>query len=196
MQIIKPRNNTVIDIYKAWCLKKVKEDPELSLIYDYNFKRSGVKRLYRGRISRRRSKVIDEGKIVMTYALFRRILETYNKMASDMIIEGTQFNLGSKMGSILARRLGRNFNKLQPNFEETRKLRLVEPNHPIVYYTDEDYCKICWKKSCQITNETFYSFDPSNSGLKRKFIDANKANQILKFNYPFYPYCPSVAKTA
>jgi len=196
MQIVKPRNNTVIDVYKAWCLKRIKEDPELTLIYDYNFKRSGVKILYRGRISRQGQRTREEGRIIMTYALFRRILETYNKMAADMIVEGTIFNLGSRLGNIRARRLGRNFNKLQPNFEETRKLRQTEPDHPIVYYTDEDYCKICWKKSCQITNETFYSFDSSNSGLKRKFINANKANPVLKYNYPFTPYCPPVAKTA
>lgn len=196
MKIVKPRNNTVIDIYKAWCLKKVREDSSLSLVYDTNFKRSGVKVLYQGRVCKPFKLPEKEGKIIMTYALFRRVLETYNQIACDMIIEGMVLQLGARLGSIKAKRLGRNFNTLRVNYLETKKARAIDSAHPVIYYTDDDYCKLAWTKSHQITNESFYSFTASKykNGLRGKFKRELWKNPMLKYNYWFTPYRPSPQK--
>ncbi len=188
MRIVKPRNHTVIDVYKAWCLKKLEEDPSYSLEYDASYRAKGVRVLLQEKDGIK--------KIVMRYVLFRRIIETYNQYGVDLVIEGGELELGGKMGKIIARRVERNFNKPQADIATTLKMRKIEPGHPMIYRTEEDYCRISWVKPKQIPNEKSYSFDPAAGNFKTKFSHSIMANPVLKFNYRFTPYVPPKSLTA
>lgn len=183
MQIVKPRNHTVINVYKAWCQQKIKEESTYVLEYDAYYKRDGIRVLLQ---------VLPSGnkKVIMTYALFRKVLETYNQMAVDHIIEGGRFELGNRLGYLEAKRVERNFNHPRINYIATQRARRIEPEHPAIYFTDEDYCAIAWVKSHQIKNESVYSFVPANYSFRDKFSKTLTANPILKYNYKYYPYIP------
>lgn len=194
MAIIKPRNHTAIDLYKAWCRKKVEEDPELSLGYDAFYKAHGLQVLYKGRV-KKSNRIVKQGEIIMNYQLFRKIVETYNKTAIELVVEGESFQLGNKMGTIRGKRVGRNFNNKEIDFEATRLARQQEPGHPAIYRMDEDYCRVYWRKPKYITNESIYNFFIAIT-FKREFKEALKANPLLKYNYIYQPYIPSISKTA
>jgi hypothetical protein len=194
MPIIKPRNHLVTDIYKAWCAKKLKEDPSLSLVYDHRYRAHELRVLVSGRV-KVSNRVVNEGVVVMSYLLFRTILEAYNKEAIKLIIEGEALELGNRMGYILAKRRGRNYNRKKINIHATKLARIEEPDHPPIYYTSEDYCMLSWKKPKSITNERVYSFIAAPT-LKRAFKKALYENSLLKFTYPFTPYKPPLRQTA
>lgn len=183
MPIIKPRNHTVIDIYKSWCNQKIKEDNIYVLEYDAYYKRDSIRVLLQIRPG-------GDRKVVMTYALFRNILETYNKIGVEHVIEGGRFEIGNRMGYLEAKRVERNFNHPRINHIATKRARDKEPDHPAIYYTDEDYCAIAWVKSHQLKNESVYSFVPANYSFREKFSKTLNANPILKYNYKYYPYIP------
>lgn len=193
MPIIKPRNHLVIDIYKAWCKRKLQEDPSLSLVYDTCYKARGLKVLYKGRI-KKSNRVINQGEMIMSYNLFRMILETYNQEAIKLVIEGERLELGNRMGVIFAKRKGRNFNNQKTDFNATRLARLTEPDHPVIYHTNSDYCRIVWQKPKYITNETVYNFIPGYT-LKSQFKIALDSDPLLRYCYPYVPYTPPIKQT-
>jgi len=194
MPIIKPKNHLVIDMYKAWCAKKLKEDTDLSLVYDTCYKAHGLKVLYKGRV-KRSNRVVKQGEMVMSYNLFRTIIEAYNLEAIKLVIEGETLELGNRMGKIFAKTRGRNFNRRRLDFEATAKARQIEPNHPDIFHTSEDYCRISWKKGKYIQNESIYIFVVSST-FKTAFKSALRSNPLLKHIYPFSPYIPPVKQTA
>jgi hypothetical protein len=133
--------------------------------------------------------------MIMRSAPIRTSTSTvYLKEAKTHIIEGGQFNLGNYTGFIAARRVERNFANPKVNWEETAK----QPKGPtgkaskLIYYTDDDWCRIAWNKLGRAVAYSHYKFVPTGGalgvGFKTDFIAALKYNPHLKFKYPYYPF--------
>lgn len=184
-----PYKHLVLDMYKAYVRKLLEENPTY---WGKFYKR--IKCYYICRRVRGTEK--NEVEVVISYPEFRKIIEAYFTNAKEMIIEGGELNLGSKLGYISARRVERNLGNKAVNFFETKK----QPKDPItgkrlkiVYFEDDDWVRIGWDKTKQLTNEQFYRFEPTNDdnhggGFKKQLSAANKKNPILKYRYKFYPY--------
>lgn len=183
MAIVKPKNYTVVDMYITYCLRKVAADLTLTLEYDAYYARKGIRLLVR-------EKKGGGKEVVMTYALFRNIIETYNNYAAQAVIEGAAFSLGNKLGYIHGRRIERDFNRPKVNVIATVKARRIpgQETHPAIYHTDEDYCRIGWAKLHRIRNESVYSFVPASHTFKDRFSQSLMKNPVLKFNYTYYPF--------
>jgi hypothetical protein len=180
MQLRKPKNHTVIDMYKAWCKIALQGNSKYYKKYDYRMKMTGCPIIY----------CLEEGKevMIMSYTMFRLIIETYNKYAGEAIIEGQRFTLGAQLGYIAGGRMERNMNKIRCDMVATRRAREIDPTHPAIFYTDPDLYLIWWTKLHKIKNETVYTFVPAKHTLQAQFYRAIAANPILKTNFRYYPY--------
>lgn len=146
--------------------------------------------------------------VIMDYKLFREVICRYNKLAVEHLIKGRQLNLLSSLGYLQIRVVERNM--FSPTVDRgatmKRKAALLKEGkelyHPVrcpqgeqylVFYTDDDWCRIGWCKfSTRCRNISVYSFRPASGqhkrdGFKQKMSRAIKANPMLKYNYPYYP---------
>lgn len=179
----KPKNHTVVDMYKAWCAQKLKEHPNYFEKYD-NFTRSAS---WCGRIRVIYKKENGKEVMVMSYAMFRLIIEMYNKYAADAIIHGRRFDLGSKLGYLFPARVERSFARPKFDVIATMQTRKKIPDHPAIYHLTPDYCMVKWQKYYQTKNESVYTFITARHTFREAFSTANKQNPILKTNYKFLP---------
>lgn len=148
---------------------------------------------------------------VINYKRWRAIVTAYFESAKQHIIQGEAFLLGERLGSIKARRCERNHEEKRVNFLETMKQpkvlnaegKLVPAK--IILWVDDDYIRISWRKTRQVTNETFYEFKPTEGdrtrdGFSEQFSRANMSDPLLKYKYDYYPYIrdnyPSTERTA
>ncbi len=141
----------------------------------------------------------EKVKKVMTYKLFKEIITLYNTKAGQRIINGEKLNLLNGLGFILGKRVERTFNTKSVNWGETNKLRDEEGNLPInedgskkkIYFIDEEWCRIGWKKVKALANITVYAFLPAGGqpgkGFRQAFSKAIKENPIVKLKYEFHP---------
>ncbi len=180
MQLRKPKTHTVVDMYRAWCKKTLQDNPTYGKKYDYGTKKTGSPIIFR-----------KEGKeeiMVMSYTMFRLIIEMYNKYAADAIIHGHNFTLASNLGHIAGSRMERNMDKIRCDMVATREARKIDPTHPAIFYTNPLLYLIWWTKAHKVKNETVYAFIPAKTTFKRDFYRAIKANPVLLTNYKYYPY--------
>lgn len=142
---------------------------------------------------------------VITYPKFRRIIEVFFDKAKRAIIAGETYKIGSYLGKICARRVERDFRKKTQrriNWEATRRQPKIwneekqkEVYKHVIYYTDDDWCRIGWNKPENAGGEgfsKFYEFKPTKdsragTGFAQQFTAALKADPILKYAYLFYP---------
>lgn len=179
----KPKNHTVVDMYKAWCARELKEHPDYFEKYD-NFTKSAR---WCGRIRVIYKKVAGKEIMVMSYIMFRLIIEMYNKYAAEAIIHGHRLNLGSKLGYLYPARIERNFSRPKIDIITTMQTRKKIPDHPMMYHLSPDYCMVKWQKLHMIKNESVYTFITARHSFRQSFSEANKKNPILKTNYKFIP---------
>lgn len=184
MQLRKPKNHTVVDMYKAWCRKTLEDHSTYFQEYDPAV-RNGNGWGYVGIIYE-----IQEGSkiMIMSYAMFRLILEAFNKYAVEAIIEGHTLSLDSKLGHIAGARIERNLEKIRCDMVATREARKIDSTHPAIFYTDPDLYIVWWSKMHKVKNETVYTFVPAKYNFRAKFYQAIRARPILKMNYKYYPY--------
>ena len=254
----KPKNHTVVDMYKLWCKEALAEHQDYFGAYDHKIK-TGIQIIYKrfkssfvekeaieGVIdginkvfytkavrayqhSSKRPKTIiykngikqkgackhkdyaicgnkitmtdapkkgdvieatysiENNIVVMSYTMFRLIIETYNKYAAEAIIQGESVTLGNNLGYIYPARIERNYNRLKCDVVATIKIRKTDPTHPAIYFTEDDFCMIKWKKFSKLQNEIVYMFKPCNS-LASGFYQQIKLNPILKTLYRYIPY--------
>lgn len=137
-------------------------------------------------------------KKIIDYSKFKQILAVYNKRAGDKIIEGKKVNLLNGLGYLVAKRVERNFNNKAVNWVETDKLRDENGELPIrdgkkvmIYFIDEDWCRVAWVKTTAIRNISVYSFVPSGGqkgkGFRQAFSKALKDNPLLMLSFEYYP---------
>lgn len=145
---------------------------------------------------------------VMSWPRWKKIMESYFLGASDRIIMGESLNMTNRLGFIEPRHIERNHENRQINFHETGKQpKVLDPDTGKmkaavnIYFTDDSYPRIAWRKNRQITGERSYEFLPCHGdekglGFKQRFSEANLQNPALKFTYPWYPRILPIQNTA
>ena len=176
-----------MDIYRAYGNELLRRNPTWWGKYDYSVRSYKNYYIY---------KKLPGGGVeeVINYRKFKLILEIYLREAKRAIIQGSQFNLGNYMGFIAARRVERNFNNPKVNWQETEKQPKTEKGKAskLIYFLDDDWCRIAWNKVTKSLAQVQYRFVPTGGalgvGFKTDFVAALKHNPHLKYKYPYYPY--------
>lgn len=178
----KTKDYTAYDMYNWYCNKMVAEHPELYFLEsDRIIRDRGVRVLMK--------KSRDKATIHMTYTMFRAIVERINEKAKELIISGEIYKISNRLGILLGRRIERNFSKPQVNVIATVISRKFNPNAPTVYLTDDDYCRVAWKKQSKVhgggvRNQQYYEFRPCKN-FRKEFSRAQKKDPLLKYKYEF-----------
>lgn len=174
------------DIYVSYARKLLQENPDYVGFYN------AANKLKNYRICQRSSGDLIE---IITYPLFKRILEEYFTAAKEAIINGHEFNLKNNLGCIAARRVERNYANKSVNWVETNKQPKKENGKAskIIYHLDEDWCRIGWEKRTSFVALKDYKFVPAPSdgrggGFVTEFSRALSHDPLLKFKYNYYAY--------
>jgi hypothetical protein len=186
--IVKPKQFTSIDVYAAFALKLLAAHPDWWGKGEPKLKRKNCY-IY----------AKEDNKIVlkMSWHLWKEITDSYFFKAKDAVVAGETFRLGNNLGKIRGARIERNFTKPKIDWFQTMSQKIPDPHNEgkflKIFHTDEDYCKIEWKKFGMITNETSYNFQPAakncrnNKGFKFEFSSAIKKDPMLKYKFKYYP---------
>lgn len=186
--IIKPKIYLLKDVYVAYAIKLLKENPE----YWSRYNRPMAMSHYWIYV-KKKNKVVE----VINFNRWLNIINTYIAKGMAHIIDGDVFILGHNLGKIAGKHIERNHKNKQVNWEETRKQpRVLNPvtgrmiPEKFIYFTEDSYARIGWFKTKKLTNETVYEFAPTfgKKGFKAAFSRANRQNQMLKFKYQYFPY--------
>lgn len=165
--------------YIFYTNKLLAKYPEYKAFRDARLRTKGVNVIF---------KVVDYVKTpVMDYALFSKVITAFNKKAQAAIIQGERLRIGFGLGYIEASCIERNFNRPKLNMIETMRLRKAGDEKALVYYTDEDYCRISWRKTGNVRNCAAYEFKPTFD-FRKAFAAALNASPLLKFKYVFHEY--------
>lgn len=127
----------------------------------------------------------------ISFLMFREVIERYNKLLVERILEGETVTLGSGLGNIVVQKNLRSFNKKVIDWAATNKLKKEEGINKYVYYTDDTWVKIYWFRYHKITNMTVYRFVPTKgcNGITKKLSERIKSNPFLldQIKYKEYP---------
>lgn len=166
-------------LYGFYTDKLMAKYPEYKAFRDARLRTKGVNTIY---------KVVDYVKTpVIDYALYYSVLCLFNKKAAEAIIQGERLRMGFGLGYLEARCVERNFNKPKMNMPATMAARRAGDKDARIYYTDEDYCRISWKKTGNVKNSYGYQFKPTFD-FKKAFSAALIGSPLLKYRYPFDEY--------
>lgn len=174
---------TTRDIYREYAKKLLIDNPEYWGKYANRIQNFYVYRNYNG-----------VPQLVISYTRFKMILSEWFKGATAYIINGYRLQLGNKLGYIAGRRVERNHGNKQVNWEASEaKWKKTGIRKGPVYWTDDEWVRVGWKKTDAIKNGYLYRFSPaegnkSKKGFKQEFSTANKADQLLKFKYKYFPF--------
>lgn len=187
---MKPKTYRIGEIYQDYVKKILSENPEYWSRYSKTQKTSNYW-VYRKEYNNGNWSVVE----VISYPVFKEILTEYFVRAKEAIIAGAELNLGNDLGIIAARRVERNHKNKAVNWAETNKQPKNEKGKPskIIYYTDDDWCRIGWVKSGKLKNHKNYQFVPTpddarGGGFVKEFSRALMLNPLLKYKYKYYPY--------
>jgi hypothetical protein len=120
--------------------------------------------------------------------IYNSIIQEFNIMIIDYILEGKDFNMGNNLSTLSIIR--RESNKYKKELlEEGKDLYNSETGEGVkwyIYHTDEFYCKYYWRKGkCKIPNKSVYRFDATRGlkGNKERLITLLKEDDLayLKF---------------
>ena len=169
----------VIDMYKEYVRKQLESNSRLYTVYDRVLCIKGLhllcKKNYQG-----------QEEIVMSYTIFRSILEKCNSLIIQAILTGEKFYFGHSLGYIEGSRIERNFEKKKVNYKATKLLRESSGNpEAVVYHTDNTYCRIAWKKLRTLANSVVYEFTPAKH-VKNTFSTTLTSNPSLQFLFTLY----------
>ena len=133
-------------------------------------------------------------------ATYTNIVQEFNIMIMDYILEGKEFNMGNNLSSLSIIRRDRDPRSPRLDWGESNKYKkeLLEEGQNLydsetgkgvkwhIYHTDEFYCKYYWRKGkCKIPNKSVYRFDATRGlkGNKEKLINLLKEDELayLKF---------------
>lgn len=187
-----PKMNHVKDIWKVYALQLLALNKDWWGRYHNKLENYYI---YRS--------VIIDGKpvveLVFSYEKFREIIDEFFLAAKVAIIEGEAVNLGNHVGKICARRVERDHSNKQVNWGRTNlqekvlneKTGKMVPKK-LIYFTDDDYCRIGLHKTGALENEMVYEFSPAEdnkcgTGFKKEFATALKRNILLKYRYLYFP---------
>ena len=117
--------------------------------------------------------------------LYKYIISKFNKKLVKKVLEGKEFYLGYKLGTISIRRIERNFDKKSVNYFETKKLK-AQGIDKVVYYTDDHWFRWYWaKRRCKVPNKSVYKFSPTSgpNGIKRALSTLIQEDEFAFLNF-------------
>jgi hypothetical protein len=170
-------------MYAFYTKKLLEKNPTYKGFWDSRLRTKGVSSIF---------KVEDYVKtFVVDYALFAAVIACYNRKVTAAVTAGERVSLGHGLGYIEAKRIERNYNRPKMNVIATVAARKAGDLTARVYFTDDDYCRISWKKTGNVRNCYAYEFKPTY-GFRKEFSGALNANKLLQYKYPFHAYEPIV----
>ena len=188
-QIVKPVTLSNKDVYQLYVKKLLEENPGWYTRWSISLRMSNA------------TVHNENGKEVMSWSLWKKIIEEYYFRAKTKIIQGEDFRIGGSLGIIRMIRVERNYEKKTINWGATRKLNKFKPDGKplLVYFTDEDYCRVGWAKTTRIPNISSYNFTAAHrssttdrtsasKGFRQELHRALKMDPSLKYRYKFHPY--------
>lgn len=188
--IHKPCIFTMKDVYVSYAEELLKNS-------EYTSRYDRIRKVRHGFIFK---KVGSRLELVISWTIWKTIVESYFFRAKEKIIQGKELAIGSRIGRIRGARIQRNMENKEVDRGATRRLNKKDENgNPIiVYHTSEDYCRVEWVKTGELKNQRLYGFTTaatntkSGKGFKKEFSDALLADPFLKFRYAYYPYVKKV----
>ena len=133
-------------------------------------------------------------------SLYTDIIQEFNIMIMNYILEGKEFNMGNNLSTLSIVRRERDPRSPRLDWGESNKYKkeLLEEGQLLynpetgegvkwhIYHTDSFYCKYYWRKGkCKIKNKSVYRFDATRGikGNKEKLIHLLKTDDLayLKF---------------
>ena len=131
---------------------------------------------------------------------YTNIVQEFNIMIMDYILEGKEFNMGNNLSTLSIVRRDRDPRSPRLDWGESNKYKkeLLEEGQDLynsetaklvkwnIYHTYEFYCRYYWRKGkCKIPNKSVYRFDATRGvkGNKEKLIHLLKKDDLayLKF---------------
>lgn len=131
---------------------------------------------------------------------YKTICSIYNQHVIDHLLRGMRYRFGARLAGIEIIRMDRNYNKPVVNWNESLQLRdellaegkklydkeTGEGHEWLVYYTDDDYCRVHWEQSAaMVPNKKAYQFDPSRGtrGLKTRMKEYLNKDPRNKYTF-------------
>ena len=133
-------------------------------------------------------------------SLHTNIIQEFNIMIMDYILDGKEFNMGNNLSTLSIVRRDRDPRSPRLDWGESNKYKkeLLEEGQLLynsetgegvkwhIYHTDEYYCKYYWRKGkCKVPNKSVYRFETTRGvkGNKEKLIRLLKEDDLayLKF---------------
>ena len=143
----------------------------------FNHRKAEITKLKRQIAQAKTAKVVD-------FKVYRDILVRFNLAIIEAALQGYIYTIPAKLGKLSIRKVLRKTKKPAINWAETTKLKNKTGVWKLVYHTSDWWFRWWWeKRSCNIKNETVYSFKPTNDQRTRK----GAANKLCKLvtNDPF-----------
>ena len=143
---------------------------------------------------------IKDSKNYVDKSIYNSIVQEFNIMIVDYILEGKEFNMGNNLSTLSIIRRDRDPRSPRLDWGESNKYKkeLLDKGESLynaetgegvkwhIYHTDEYYCKYYWRKGkCKIPNKSVYRFDATRGlkGNKERLIYLLKEDDLayLKF---------------
>lgn len=147
-------------------------------------------------IAKLKLKLLELENSFVDYSTYRKINDLFNIKITDEVLNGYEYNLGSRIGKLTIKIKDRKY--ARPNWElsNKRKAELLQqgvtnlkgPNNPngvewLIFYTDPDELWWDWDSaSSHIPTKTEYTFVACENLVKR-LSEAKKKDEYLRLNF-------------
>jgi len=134
-------------------------------------------------------------------ALYKNICQDFNiGIMNHIIYEAGKFDMGNYLSTIYIKRIKRNFDKKEVDWNESNKYRkeLEKKGVPLydhktgkgtkwlIYHDSDWYCRFYWKKQhAKFKNKTYYKFIATRGkvGNKKKLKDHLRESELNRMKY-------------
>ena len=129
----------------------------------------------------------DNPKTEVTYTYHRSVLERFNDLLADELLDGNVFNMGQRLGTLRVKKIKRSPNSRTIDWNETKKMWEEQgKKEGFIYWTDKTYYRWAWDKSkALVKNKSAYRFDPTGGkkGLKKRLTERLRKDPFAASNY-------------
>lgn len=186
------RYHHISDVWKAYAKQFLAANPDCFGRYKNKIENAVIYR-------KEQRRVVE----INSYTAFHKRMRQYFGRAKTAVVQGEAINLYAGLGKICARRCERDFrHKQQVNWNKSNQFRYWDEEKgkyiytKLVFFTEDDWCRIGWHKFRKVRNESLYEFKPSSSnlpsmtGFEQEFIEALNKDKFLKYRYLYMPLVP------
>tara|TARA_R110000737_G_C14449923_1_gene462988 strand:+ start:374 stop:850 length:477 start_codon:yes stop_codon:yes gene_type:complete len=146
---------------------------------------------------------IKESKSYVDKNIYSNIIQEFNIMIIDYILEGKEFNMGNNLSTLSIIKRDRDPRSPRLDWGESNKYKkeLLDEGKSLynsetgegvkwhIYYTDEFYYRYYWRKGkCKIPNKSVYRFDATRGlkGNKERLIYLLKEDDLAYLKFKKY----------